>query len=183
MTDIKASSIEKEASADQPKQLSLFLDLDGFEGPIDLLLQLARDQKVDLRKIAILPLAEQYLIFVNTVRELDLEIAADYLVMAAWLAFLKSRLLLPREKTAEGELSGEELAARLQFQLQRLDAMRRVCAQLMTRKRLGLDIFPRGAPETVRTVRETTWTADIYDLIKAYADQRRRTIKSVHVVK
>jgi len=104
-------------------------------------------------------------------------------VMAAWLAYLKSRLLLPKEKAEEGGPTGEELKLILHFRLQRLEAMRRVAAQLMTRKKLGQDIFPRGQPEAVRTVRETVWTAEIFDLLKAYADQRRRTIKRVHVVK
>ncbi len=161
----------------------MLVDVDGFEGPLDLLLHLARNQKVDLARISILKLAEQYLEFINGAVKLRLELAADYLVMAAWLAFLKSRLLLPKEKSADGGMSGEELAARLQFRLQRLEAMRKVSAQLMTRKRLGLEVFARGAPEAVRTIKETAWSADIYDLIKAYATQRQRTIKRVHVVK
>jgi segregation and condensation protein A len=174
---------ESPVTADVRPEEMLLVDLEGFSGPLDLLLALARTHKIDLARISLLALVNQYLAFIAEAKMLNLEIAADYLVMAAWLAFLKSRLLLPKEKTAEGELSGEELAARLQFQLQRLDAMRKVSVQLMTRKRLGLDVFPRGAPEAVRTLRETTWSADIYDLLKAYADQRRRTIKSVHVVK
>ena len=162
---------------------ALLLDIAGFSGPLDLLLALARTHKIDLARISILALVDQYLVFIAEARKLNLEVAADYLVMAAWLAFLKSRLLLPKEKSDGEQLSGDELAMRLQFRLQRLDAMRQVSAQLMTRKRLGQDVFYRGAPEVVRTVRETTWTATIYDLLKAYADQRTRTIKRVHVVK
>ena len=162
---------------------ALRVDLDGFSGPLDLLLALARTHKVDLARISMLTLVEQYLAFIADAKTLNLEIAADYLVMAAWLAFLKSRLLLPKERAEGEQLSGEELAARLAFRLQRLDAMRTAAAQLMTRKRLGLDVFARGAPEVVRTVRETTYTAEIIDLLQAYARQRVRTIKRVHVVK
>lgn len=162
---------------------ALHVDIAGFSGPLDLLLALSRTHKIDLAQISIVALVDQYLAFIEEARQLNLEVAADYLVMAAWLAFLKSRLLLPKEKDDTDGPSGEELQALLHFRLQRLDAMRRVAAQLMTRKRLGQDVFYRGQPETVRTVRETVWTAEIYDLLKAYADQRRRTIKRVHVVK
>lgn len=162
---------------------ALSVDIAGFSGPLDLLLALARTHKIDLAHISILALVEQYLEFIAEAKRLNLEVAADYLVMAAWLAFLKSRLLLPKEKTGDDGPTGDELKALLHFRLQRLDAMRKVSAQLMTRKRLGQDVFYRGQPETVRTVRETVWTANIYDLLKAYADQRRRTIKQVHVVK
>lgn len=158
--------------------------LDGFEGPLDLLLALARTQKVDIAKIAILPLVEQYLAFIAQAHALKIEVAADYLVMAAWLAFLKSRLLLPREKDdGDTSASAEELAQRLAFRLMRLDAMRNAAAQLVTRKRLDRDVFARGMPEIVRTTKDTTYTAEIYDLLKAYAEQRRRTVKVVHVVK
>ncbi len=162
---------------------ALVVDIEGFAGPLDLLLALARTHKLDISRISILALVEQYLDFITRAQRLNLEIAADYLVMAAWLAFLKSRLLLPRERTDAGELSGEELAARLAFRLQRLQAMRDAAARLMTRKRLGIDVFQRGAPEAVRTVRDVTWTADIVDLLQAYARQRIRAIKPVHVVK
>ena len=162
---------------------ALRVDLDGFSGPLDLLLALARTHKIDLAQISILALVEQYLAFIADAKALNLEIAADYLVMAAWLAFLKSRLLLPKERTEGEQLSGEEMAARLAFRLQRLDAMRTAAARLMTRKRLGLDVFARGAPEVVRTVRETTYTAEIVDLLQAYARQRVRAIKRVHVVR
>jgi len=161
---------------------ALVVSLDGFEGPLDMLLALARTQKVDLAKISVLALADQYLLFIAEARKLRLELAADYLVMAAWLAYLKSRLLLPREAAIEGQPSGEELAARLAFRLKRLEAMRNAAASLMTRKRLGRDIFARGMPEGMRTIRVRQYTAAIYDLLKAYADQRRRTAKRVHVV-
>jgi segregation and condensation protein A len=161
---------------------ALVVSLDGFEGPLDVLLALARTQKVDLAKISVLALADQYLLFIAEARKLRLELAADYLVMAAWLAYLKSRLLLPREAAIEGQPSGEELAARLAFRLKRLEAMRHAAASLMTRKRLGRDIFARGMPEGMRTIRVRQYTAAIYDLLKAYADQRRRTAKRVHVV-
>ncbi len=162
---------------------AFIVDVEGFEGPLDLLLALARTQKVDLAHISVLGLVEQYLTFINEAQRLKLEIAGDYLVMAAWLAFLKSRLLLPKEKTEDGQETAEEMAQKLAFRLARLEAMRNAMAQLMTRKRLGRDVFPRGMPEGVKTVRDTEWTAQIYDLLKAYADQRRRTVKVSHVVK
>ncbi|WP_072376610.1 ScpA family protein [Hyphomicrobium sp. NDB2Meth4] len=162
---------------------ALIVDVGGYEGPLDLLLALARTQKVDLAKISVLALANQYLLFIAEAQKVRLELAADYLVMAAWLTFLKSRLLLPRETPQGEETSAEELARRLSFRLLRLDAMREAGAQLMTRMRLGRDVFPRGMPEGTRTIRETEFTAKIYDLLHAYADQRRRTIKVGHVVK
>ncbi|CAN1724906.1 segregation and condensation protein A [Hyphomicrobium sp. 1Nfss2.1] len=162
---------------------ALIVDVGGYEGPLDLLLALARTQKVDLAKISVLALANQYLSFIAEAQKVRLELAADYLVMAAWLTFLKSRLLLPREIPQGEETSAEELARRLSFRLLRLDAMREAGAQLMTRMRLGRDVFPRGMPEGTRTIRETEFTAKIYDLLHAYADQRRRTIKVGHVVK
>jgi segregation and condensation protein A len=162
---------------------ALMVAVDGFEGPLDLLLTLARNQKVDLAKISILKLAEQYLEFIESAKRLNLELAADYLVMAAWLAYLKSRLLLPREEKQAETATAEELAQRLAVRLMRLEAMRDAAALLMTRKRLGIDVFERGTPEGVRTVRDRQYTAAIYDLLRAYADQRRRTIKVGHVVK
>lgn len=162
---------------------ALVVDVAGFEGPLDLLLALARTQKVDLAKISMLALAQQYLAFVTDAQRLRLELAADYLVMAAWLAYLKSRLLLPRDSTADNEPTGEDLAQRLAFRLMRLDAMRRAAAQLMTRRRLGRDVFGRGMPEGARTIRERQYSAQIYDLLKAYAEQRSRGVKRVHVVK
>lgn len=170
--------------SDQAAGDALHVDVDGFEGPLDLLLALARTQKVDLSRISVLQLAEQYLEFVARAQKLRIELAADYLVMAAWLAFLKSRLLLPSDESDEAELTGEELAQRLAFRLMRLDAMRGAAAQLMTRKRLGRDVFARGAFEKVETVKETVYQAEIFDLLKAYTDPRRRAAQTrVHVVK
>lgn len=154
----------------------LIIDIDGFEGPLDVLLALARNQKVDLTKIAILPLAEQYLDFINEARRLELDLAADYLVMAAWLAFLKSKLLLPPPEEEEGP-SGEELAARLAFQLQRLEGMRNASAELMKRKRMGVHVFQRGAPEGIRVSTTSVYTGTLYDLLKAYSDERIRVNK------
>jgi segregation and condensation protein A len=154
---------------------ALLLELDGFEGPLDLLLQLARNQKVDLTKISILALAQQYLDYIEAARRLRLEIAADYLVMAAWLAYLKSRLLLPEKEVPNEEgPTGHELAAQLAFRLKRLDAMRDALALLMGRKRLGVDVFARGMPEGIRVVRSNAYQASIFDLLKAYATQRQR---------
>lgn len=158
----------------------LTLDLDGWEGPLDLLLTLARSQKVDLREISILALVEQYLAFIADAKKLKLEIAADYLVMAAWLAYLKSCLLLPTE--TEQDPSPEELAMRLQLRLQRLAAMREAGARLMARDRLGRDIFVRSAPEGLKVVRSALWQADLYDLIAAYGAVRARTEPAVHMV-
>jgi segregation and condensation protein A len=151
----------------------LVLDLDGFEGPIDALLTLARDQKVDLRKISILELADQYLAFIARARRLRLEIAADYLVMAAWLAYLKSRLLLP-EPPSDGEPSGAELAAALAFQLQRLEAMQEAGKKLMALPQFGRDFFPRGAPEPVKIVDVPVWNVTLFDLLKAYGTHSGR---------
>lgn len=147
---------------------ALIVDVDGFEGPLDLLLQMSRTQKVDLRQISILALAEQYLLFVNEARKLRIELAADYLVMAAWLAFLKSRLLLPPDPKDDGP-SGDELAAHLAFQLERLAAMREASAKLMARDQLGRDFFGRGIPEDVTRVRTVSYTASLLDLMQAYA--------------
>ena len=146
----------------------LNLDIEGWEGPLDVLLHLARAQKVDLARISILALVEQYLVFIQDAKKLRLELAADYLVMAAWLAYLKSCLLLPRE--AEQEPNAEELALRLQMRLQRLDAMRDAGARLMARDHLGRDVFLRGAPEGLRIVRTAQWECDLYAVLKAYGD-------------
>jgi segregation and condensation protein A len=150
-------------------EMELHLDLDGFEGPIDVLLTLARDQKVDLKKISILELADQYLAFVARARRLRLEIAADYLVMAAWLAYLKSRLLLP-EPPADGEPSGAELAAALAFQLQRLEAMQKAGRDLMALPQYGRDFFGRGLPEPVQVIEKPVYKLALYDLLKAYGN-------------
>ncbi|MDF1728447.1 MAG: ScpA family protein [Sulfitobacter sp.] len=152
---------------------ALIVDVEGFEGPLDLLLTLGRTQKVDLRKISVLELARQYLAFVEKARKLRLELAADYLVMAAWLAFLKSRLLLPPDPEEEGP-SGEELAAHLAFQLERLQAMRDAAARLMARDRLGRDFFARGQTHEVARTRRVTYKATLLDLMQAYARTRTR---------
>lgn len=152
---------------------ALIVDVDGYEGPLDLLLTLARTQKVDLLRISVLGLAEQYLAFVEQARALRIELAADYLVMAAWLAFLKSRLLLPPDPEAPGP-TAEQMADHLAFQLERLAAMRDAAAQLMGRDRLGLTRFARGAPETVTRHRRTRWQAGLIDLMRAYARLKTR---------
>jgi segregation and condensation protein A len=159
---------------------ALTLSLDGWEGPLDLLLNLARAQKVDLHQISILALVEQYLAYLEQAKALRLEIAADYLVMAAWLAYLKSCLLLPKDPTVDP--SPEELALRLQQRLQRLDAMRDAGARLMGRDRMGRDVFARGAHEGLRLVRKSAWQATAYDLYAAYGRVRARTQPALHVV-
>lgn len=159
---------------------TLTVSFDAWEGPLDLLLALARTQKVDLREISILGLVEQYLGFIDGARELKLELAADYLVMAAWLAYLKSGLLLPRDEQVDP--SPEELALRLQLRLQRLHAMREAAARLMARDRVGRDVFVRPAPEGLRTVRKAAWSASLFELIQAYGQIRARTQPAVHVV-
>ena len=157
------------------------VDLDGYEGPIDVLLTLARDQKVDLTQISILQLADQYLAFVARVRLENLELAADYLVMAAWLAYLKSRLLLP-ELGGEDEPSGEELAAALAFQLRRLEAVQEAGTRLVAGSRLGRDVFARGAPEAFSVLTRPVVEVSLYELLKAYADQRRRVeAQTLHI--
>ena len=164
---------EAQSVADRLQAEALIVDVDGFEGPLDLLLTLSRTQKVDLRRISVLQLAEQYLTFVERAKALRIELAADYLVMAAWLAFLKSRLLLPPDPAAAGP-SAEDMAAHLAFQLERLQAMREAAAQLMARDRLGRDTFARGLGEGVERVRKITYTASLMDLMQAYARIRTR---------
>ncbi|MGJ8606150.1 MAG: segregation and condensation protein A [Marivita sp.] len=159
--------------ADRLVAEALIVDVDGFEGPLDLLLSLSRTQKVDLRKVSVLQLARQYLAFVEQAKALRLELAADYLVMAAWLAFLKSRLLLPPDPTEDGP-SGEDLAAHLAFQLERLQAMRDVAARLMARDQLGRDFFARGAAQQVERVRKVHHTATLLDLMQGYARIRTK---------
>jgi segregation and condensation protein A len=160
---------------------ALYLELDGWEGPLDLLLDLARRQKVDLRRISILELVDQYLLYIERAEALRLELAADYLVMAAWLAYLKSALLLPRDE--QEDPSPEELALRLQLRLQRLGAMREAAARLMARDRLGRDVFQRGAPEGLRVDRRNAWQCDWFDLIQAYGQVKARTAPVVHMVR
>ncbi len=157
-----------------PDLQSLKIDVEGFEGPLDVLLSLARTQKVDLRQISILQLAEQYLEFIREAQKLKIEIAADYLVMASWLAYLKSRLILPVEVTDE-EISAEEMAARLVFRLQRLEAMRDCVAQLMTRNLLGRDVFFHGMPEGIRVKRHSKYDASLYEILSSYSTHRLRT--------
>lgn len=152
---------------------SLVIDIDGFEGPLDLLLHLARNQKVDLARISVLSLAEQYLTFIDSARRLRLELAADYLVMAAWLAFLKSKLLIPQKADGD-EPTGEEMAAQLAFRLKRLEAMRDAATRLVNRNRVGRDIFVRGDPEPVVIQRTSEFEATLYDLLNAYAGLRQR---------
>ncbi|MGB3024491.1 segregation and condensation protein A [Paradevosia shaoguanensis] len=156
-----------------PDDEILYVDVAGYEGPLDLLLELARRQKVDLATISVLALAEQYLAFIETVREKRIEIAADYLVMAAWLAYLKSRLMVP-QAPSDDEPSGEMMAALLQFRLKRLEAMRRAATQLMNRPRLGFQIYARGMPEPIVIQRRSLWEASLFDLLKAYSAQRER---------
>ena len=159
---------------------ALYLELDGWEGPLDLLLDLARRQKVDLRQISILALVDQYLGYIERAQDLRLELAADYLVMAAWLAYLKSALLLPKDE--QEDPSPEELALRLQLRLQRLGAMREAAARLMARDRIGRDIFLRGAPEGLRTDRKILWKSDAYSLIQAYGQVKARTAPRIYHV-
>ena len=159
---------------------ALLVDVDGFEGPLDLLLELARRQKVDLHRISILALAEQYITFIEAARRMRLELAADYLVIAAWLAFLKSCLLLPKDP--EADPSPEEIALRLQMRLQRLDAMREAGARLLGRDRIGRDVFVRGAPEGLRLVRKSAWQVRDFDLFAAYGAVRARNQPAMHVV-
>jgi segregation and condensation protein A len=159
-----------ERASDEP---ALVVDVEGFEGPLDLLLMLSRQQKVDLAKISILALANQYLAFIEEARRLRLELAADYLVMAAWLAYLKSRLLLPETNTPEG-MSAEDMANALAMRLRRLESIREFAEQLMGRPQLDRDIFNRGQPEPIAHIRHPQWTATLYDLLSAYASQRQK---------
>jgi segregation and condensation protein A len=166
-----------ERASDEP---SLMVDVEGFEGPLDLLLTLARQQKVDLAKISILALADQYLAFIEEARKMRLELAADYLVMAAWLAYLKSRLLLPEQHPSEG-VSAEEMANALARRLRRLEAIRQFAEQLLNRPQFGRDVFQRGQPEPIAEVKHPQWSATMYDLLSAYA--ARRQIRSRSVVR
>jgi segregation and condensation protein A len=162
---------------------SLVVDVEGYEGPLDLLVTLARQQKVDLAKISILALADQYLTFIEAARKIRLELAADYLVMAAWLAFLKSRLLLPEPATPDGP-SAEEMATALANRLRRLEAIREAANRLMNRPQLQRDIFPRGNPESIAEIRHPKFTATLFDLLTAYSVQRQqRVLATVHLAK
>jgi segregation and condensation protein A len=168
------TNISAERGTSEP---AMIVDVEGFEGPLDLLLALARTQKVDLAKISILALADQYLSFIEAARQLRLELAADYLVMAAWLAYLKSRLLLPETATSEGP-SAEDMAMALAYRLRRLEAFRDVATRLMGRPQLNRDVFARGAPEPIAEVKQAEWSATLYDLLTAYATQRSRSALS-----
>jgi segregation and condensation protein A len=159
----------------------LIVNLSGYEGPLDVLLIMAKSQKVDLMKISILQLTEQYLVFIAEVRKKNLELAADYLVMAAWLAYLKSNLLLPREETGE-ELTAEQMAERLKFQLKKLEAIRQVSEKLMNLPVLGTNFFNRGMPEGIRLIRTPEYYLSLYDLLKSYANQRYKSAYSSIVI-
>src|SRR3954467_15205088 len=161
---------QPEVGSDEP---ALVVDVEGFEGPLDLLLMLARQQKVDLAKISILALADQFLRFIEEARRLRLELAADYLVMAAWLAYLKSRLLLPDTNAPEGQ-SAEDMANALALRLRRLEAIRGVAERLLARPQLDRDVFARGQPEPIAHIKTPQWTATLYDLLTAYSQQRQR---------
>jgi segregation and condensation protein A len=174
----------QDASADRGlHEQELVVDIAGFEGPLDLLLHLARSQRVDLSRISVLALAEQYIAFIERARSIRIELAADYLVMAAWLAYLKSRLLIPQQAKDEGP-SGEEMASALAFRLKRLEAMRDAATRLVNRNRLGRDIFARGAPEHIVAEKRSGYDASLYDLLTAYATLRQRqTITQVTIEK
>jgi segregation and condensation protein A len=175
MSDMLSFEMERpERASDEP---ALMVDVEGFEGPLDLLLTLARQQKVDLAKISVLALAEQYLVFIEAAQKLRLELAADYLVMAAWLAYLKSRLLLPEEASPDGP-SAEDMANALAWRLKRLEAFREAAGQLIARPQLQRDVFPRGQPEPVADIKHPQWTATLYDLLSAYARQRQQSALS-----
>ena len=180
MSDDDAESWGGIAAAEKPDDRALYLELEGWEGPLDLLLDLARRQKVDLRQISILALVDQYLGYIDRAEALKLELAADYLVMAAWLAYLKSSLLLPKEE--QEDPSPEELAFKLQLRLQRLGAMREAAARLMGRNRIGRDVFLRGAPEGLRIDRKTQLTCDSYALIQGYGQVKARTAPRIYHV-
>ena len=165
------------STQDLDRSDDLIVSLEGYEGPLDVLLVLAKSQKVDLMKISILQLTEQYLVFINKVREQNLELAADYLVMAAWLAYLKSNLLLPREESGE-ELSAEQMAERLKFQLKKLESIRQVSDKLMSLPVLGINFFNRGMPEGIRLIRTPEYYLGLYDLLKSYANQRYKSAYS-----
>jgi segregation and condensation protein A len=163
--------LSAERASDEP---ALVVDVEGFEGPLDLLLTLARQQKVDLARISILALANQYLAFIEEARKTRLELAADYLVMAAWLAYLKSRLLLPEAAPADGP-SAEDMATALAYRLKRLEAFRELAGNLMARPQLGREVFARGQPERIAHIKHPQWSATLYDLLSAYAAQRQQS--------
>jgi len=175
--DLNEDKFEAELSERATDEPALMVDVEGFEGPLDLLLTLARQQKVDLAKISILALADQYLAFIEAARKMRLELAADYLVMAAWLAYLKSRLLLPEQHPAEG-MSAEDMANALAQRLRRLEAIRKFAEQLISRPQLGRDVFQRGQPEPIAEIKRPEWSATLYDLLSAYAGRRQTQARS-----
>jgi segregation and condensation protein A len=176
MTEIAENFDDFESTAIASQDEALIVTVDGFEGPLDLLLTLARNQKVDIAKISVLKLADQYLEFIEAAKRTNLELAADYLVMAAWLAYLKSRLVLPQERGPDGEPSADEMATRLRWRLQRLDAMRAASTRLMGRERLDRDVFGRGAPEPINVIKLRTYKDTLYELLTAYATDRARRL-------
>jgi segregation and condensation protein A len=179
-----ADKLDTEFAPDlAPDERALVVDVEGFEGPLDLLLMMARQQKVDLAKISILALANQYIAFIEDARRLRLELAADYLVMAAWLAYLKSRLLLPDTQGPEGQ-SAEDMANALALRLKRLEAIREAADKLFARPQLGRDVFRRGQPEHIAHIKLPEWSATIYDLLSAYSQQRQKlALSHVHLAK
>jgi segregation and condensation protein A len=176
MSDAGESFGEFDAIVPPAGDEALMVTVDGFEGPLDLLLTLARNQKVDIAKISILKLADQYLEFIESAKRMNLELAAAYLVMAAWLAYLKSRLILPQPPSIDGEPTADEMATRLRWRLQRLEAMRAAAARLMAGDRLDRDVFGRGDPEPVNVIKLRTYKDSLYDLLTSYATQRVRKL-------
>jgi segregation and condensation protein A len=181
MSGSETNWLDQHENDTEPKGEVMYVDVEGYEGPLDLLLDLARRQKVDLANISVLALAEQYLSFVDRLRERRIDVAADYLVMAAWLAYLKSRLMVPQTPNGE-EPSGEMMAAMLQFRLKRLEAMRDAASKLINRPRLSRQIFARGMPEPVIVQKHQLWEATLFDLLKAYSVQRERGMPQDYVL-
>lgn len=178
MNDFFEDDVKFEASQNADEGDDLIVDLEGWEGPLHLLLALARKNKVDLGQISILALADQYLSYIQNAREKRLDIAAEYLVMASWLAYLKSRLLLPKPRPTDDEPEPEAMAAALAFRLVRLDAMRLAGEALFARALLNRDVFTRGDPEGIRSINSPIYEAELYDLLKAYATRREYKARS-----
>ena len=176
MSDEIKDDFEGTEAANAAPEEALVVAVDGFEGPLDMLLALARNQKVDIAKISVLKLADQYLAFIEAAKGHNLELSADYLVMAAWLAYLKSRMILPQPESEDGEPTADEMAARLRWRLKRLEVMREAAARLMARDRLGREVFARGRPEPVNVVKLRTHTDTLYDLLNSYSTQRLKKL-------
>ncbi len=176
MSDEIKDDFEGAEAANAAPEEALVVAVDGFEGPLDMLLALARNQKVDIAKISVLKLADQYLAFIEAAKGHNLELSADYLVMAAWLAYLKSRMILPQPESEDGEPTADEMAARLRWRLKRLEVMREAAARLMARDRLGREVFARGRPEPVNVVKLRTHTDTLYDLLNSYSTQRLKKL-------